>query len=162
MDKQIPTIKIISGAQTGVDQLGLKIGKYLGLETGGTTTPGYWTENGVDTSVKEFGVLEISKELQQGKRGKEFYLPRTEQNVVNSDGTVYFATDKDSAGKIATERLAKKHNKPFLLNPDSGGILRNWLIDNGIKTLNVAGNRGSKIGDLTDTIVRVFKEAFNK
>ena len=139
-----PVTKIISGAQTGIDRLGLEVGKELGIETGGTTTPGYYTENGIDLSIKDFGVVEISPELQQGKRGKEFYLPRTEQNVINSDGTAYFATNDDSAGRYATERFAKKHNKPFILNPN-GEQLRQWLIDNNIQILNVAGNRGSKV-----------------
>lgn len=139
-----PVTKIISGAQTGIDRLGLEVGKELGIETGGTTTPGYYTENGIDLSIKDFGVVEISPELQQGKRGKEFYLPRTEQNVINSDGTAYFATNDDSAGKYATERFAKNHNKPFILNPN-GEQLRQWLIDNNIQILNVAGNRGSKV-----------------
>lgn len=139
-----PVTKIISGAQTGIDRLGLEVGKELGIETGGTTTPGYYTENGIDLSIKDFGVVEISPELQQGKRGKEFYLPRTEQNVINSDGTAYFATNDDSAGRYATGRFAKKHNKPFILNPN-GEQLRQWLIDNNIQILNVAGNRGSKV-----------------
>lgn len=139
-----PVTKIISGAQTGIDRLGLEVGKELGIETGGTTTPGYYTENGIDLSIKDFGVVEISPELQQGKRGKEFYLPRTEQNVINSDGTAYFATNDDSAGRYATERFAKNHNKPFILNPN-GEQLRQWLIDNNIQILNVAGNRGSKV-----------------
>lgn len=65
-----PVTKIISGAQTGIDRLGLEVGKELGIETGGTTTPGYYTENGIDLSIKDFGVVEISPELQQGKRGK--------------------------------------------------------------------------------------------
>lgn len=34
----VPTTKIISGGQTGIDRLGLEVGKELGLETGGTTT----------------------------------------------------------------------------------------------------------------------------
>lgn len=42
----VPTTKIISGGQTGIDRLGLEVGKELGLETGGTTTPGYYTEIG--------------------------------------------------------------------------------------------------------------------
>lgn len=84
----VPTTKIISGGQTGIDRLGLEVGKELGLETGGTTTPGYYTENGRDESLKDFGVTEISPELQAGRKGREFYLPRTEQNVLNSDGTV--------------------------------------------------------------------------
>lgn len=149
----VPTTKIISGGQTGIDRLGLEIGKELGLETGGTTTPGYYTENGPDTSLQEFGVTEIAPELQAGRKGKEFYLPRTEQNVINSDGTVYFSTDEDSAGRIATQRFAKAHNKPFLLNPTSQELAQ-WLVDNNINTLNVAGNRGSKVSPEFDSQVR--------
>ena len=149
----VPTTKIISGGQTGIDRLGLEIGKELGLETGGTTTPGYYTENGPDISLQEFGVTEIAPELQDGKKGKEFYLPRTEQNVINSDGTVYFSTDEDSAGRIATQRFAKAHNKPFLLNPTSQELAQ-WLVDNNINTLNVAGNRGSKVSPEFDSQVR--------
>jgi signal recognition particle GTPase len=149
----VPTTKIISGGQTGIDRLGLEIGKELGLETGGTTTPGYYTENGPDISLQEFGVTEIAPELQDGKKGKEFYLPRTEQNVINSDGTVYFSTDEDSAGRMATQRFAKAHNKPFLLNPTSQELAQ-WLVDNNINTLNVAGNRGSKVSPEFDSQVR--------
>lgn len=149
----VPTTKIISGGQTGIDRLGLEIGRELGLETGGTTTPGYYTENGPDTSLQDFGVTEIAPELQAGRKGKEFYLPRTEQNVINSDGTVYFSTDEDSAGRIATQRFAKAHNKPFLLNPTSQELAQ-WLVDNSINTLNVAGNRGSKVSPEFDSQVR--------
>lgn len=157
----VPTTKIISGGQTGIDRLGLEIGKELGLETGGTTTPGYYTENGRDESLKDFGVTEISPELQAGRKGREFYLPRTEQNVLNSDGTVYFSTDEDSAGRIATQRFAKQHNKPFLLNPTSQELAQ-WLVDNNIDTLNVAGNRGSKVSPEFDSQVRdTIRNAFS-
>lgn len=157
----VPTTKIISGGQTGIDRLGLEVGKELGLETGGTTTPGYYTENGRDESLKDFGVTEISPELQAGRKGREFYLPRTEQNVLNSDGTVYFSTDEDSAGRIATQRFAKQHNKPFLLNPTSQELAQ-WLVDNNIDTLNVAGNRGSKVSPEFDSQVRdTIRNAFS-
>lgn len=157
----VPTTKIISGGQTGIDRLGLEVGKELGLETGGTTTPGYYTENGRDESLKDFGVTEISPELQAGRKGREFYLPRTEQNVLNSDGTVYFSTDEDSAGRIATQRFDKQHNKPFLLNPTSQELAQ-WLVDNNIDTLNVAGNRGSKVSPEFDSQVRdTIRNAFS-
>lgn len=151
---QAPSVtKVISGGQTGVDRIGLEVGKSLGIQTGGTAAPGFYTEKGRDATLKELGVEEISKELQAGKSDKNFYLPRTEQNVLNSDGTVYFATDTDSAGKIATERFANQYSKPFLLNP-SVNQLRQWLADNNIKTLNVAGNRGSKLSPEQSTRVQ--------
>ena len=151
--------KIISGGQTGVDRIGLEVGKEGGIQTGGTATPGFVTESGKDLTLKDFNVEEISNELQAGRSGKEFYLPRTEQNVLNSDGTVYFATDEDSAGRIATERFAKQYNKPFLLNP-TVEQLRNWLISNNIETLNVAGNRGSRLTkEKAEEIKNIIKQA---
>jgi len=149
----IPTNKIISGGQTGVDRIGLEVGKDLGFATGGTATPGFITESGQDLSLKDFGVQEIDLNVQGGKTGREFYLPRTEQNVINSDGTVYFASDADSAGKLATERFAKIHNKPFLINP-TAQQLNAWLIRNNIKTLNIAGNRGSKLTEQQATNIK--------
>jgi hypothetical protein len=143
-----PTVKIISGGQTGVDQLGLEVGKELGIETGGTAPVGFLTEAGKkDPSLAEkYGVKEITAEEQdkyaEGKT--DDYTARTEMNIIDSDGTVYFATDEDSRGKKATENFAKKHNKPFLLNP-TAEELKQFLIDNNIKTLNIAGNRGSKL-----------------
>lgn len=99
--------------------------------------------------------------IQPGRKGREFYLPRTEQNVLNSDGTVYFSTDEDSAGRIATQRFAKQHNKPFLLNPTSQELAQ-WLVDNNIGTLNVAGNRGSKVSPEFDSQVRnTIRNAFS-
>jgi len=140
--------KVISGGQTGVDQIGLEVGKALGMKTGGTAPVGFLTEAGKkDPSLAEkYGVKEITAEEQdkyaEGKT--DAYTARTEMNTLNSDGTAYFATSADSAGKIATERYAKKHSKPFILNP-TAEQLRKFLADNNIKTLNVAGNRGSKL-----------------
>ena len=114
-----PVTKIISGAQTGVDQIGLEVGKGLGMKTGGTAPIGFQTEKGKDKSLAEkYGIKEITAEEQNKyATGKtDAYTARTEMNTLNSDGTVYFATSADSAGKIATERYAKKHSKPFILN----------------------------------------------
>lgn len=161
INQPFPLKKVISGGQTGVDRIGLEIAKELNIMTGGTTTPGYYTENGKDESLKDFNITEISSELQNGKSGKEFYLPRTEQNVINADGTVYFASDKDSAGKKATENFAKSHKKPFLLNPTSEELSQ-WIISNNIQTLNVAGNRGSKMNpEFINDVKNTLKSAFS-
>lgn len=159
---ELPLKKIISGGQTGVDQMGLEIGQRLGYETGGTAAPKYQTEKGSSAkTLQKYGMTEITEKLQGGKKGKEFYLPRTEQNVKNSDGTVYFASDTDSAGKIATEHYAKQYGKPFLLNP-TDKKLKQWIIDNNIETLNVAGNRGSKLGGLSSSVEDTLINALSK
>lgn len=154
--------KIISGGQTGVDTIGLQVAKKLGIETGGKAPKGFLRERGIDTEdISSYGLTEISDAEQSdytNRKGKrDPYTGRTELNVRNSDGTVYFATEDDSAGRIATERSAREWNKPFLLNP-TAKQLREWINANNIKTLNVAGNRGSKL-PTNNKIASIIEEA---
>lgn len=128
-------MKVISGGQTGVDRLGLEIAKKLGLKTGGVAPKGFLTENGSDFSLKDFN-------LKEHKSSK--YPPRTKENISDSDGTVYFASDLSSRGMKLTIKLCQKLNKPYIINPSTID-LENWILENNIKTLNVAGNRGSKL-----------------
>lgn len=154
--------KVISGGQTGVDTIGLQVAKELGIETGGKAPKRFLREIGIDDiRLQDFGLEEISNEEQEsytnrtGKRDP--YTGRTELNVRNSDGTVYFSTSEDKAGLIATKRAATQWNKPFIENPTSEQ-LRNWIKTNNIKTLNVAGNRGSKLNK-DNNIYSILKEA---
>lgn len=129
--------KVISGGQTGIDRLGLEYGKKYNFRTGGTAPKGYKTQDGSDYTLKDFGVVEDDS---------PDYVPRTIKNVKNSDGTVYFKTDEDSTGFKATRRAAEDNKKPFLVNPTADEMVK-WMIDNNIKTLNVAGNRGSAVSN---------------
>lgn len=154
--------KVISGGQTGGDRLGLEVAAGLGIETGGTATPGFVTEKGKDLSLKSFGVQEISKEKQGNNNGKTFYLPRTEENVINSDGTVYFSsTDKNSAGWHATNRFAQAHSKPIIINPTSEE-LREFIKTNKIETLNVTGNRESSMGNKKGEYEQILTDALSE
>ena len=148
--------KIISGGQSGIDTLGLKVAKRLGIKTGGTAPKGFLREKGFDSEdIASYGLVEITDTEQEDytrRTGrKDPYTGRTELNVRNSDGTVYFSTQEDSAGKIATMRAAKEWNKPFILNPTTGQLI-SWLIENNIRTLNIAGNRGSKAANILSTV----------
>ena len=154
--------KIISGGQTGVDTIGLQVAKSLGIETGGTAPKGFLREKGIDNEdISSYGLIEISDEQQAdytNRKGKrDPYTGRTELNVRNSDGTVYFSTDSDYAGKTATKRAADEFHKPFIENP-TAEELRDWIDKNGIKTLNVAGSRGSKLNNGAE-IAKIIKEA---
>lgn len=149
--KQGSVRKIISGGQTGVDTIGLQVAKKLGIQTGGTAPKGYLRESGIDNEdIRSYGLVEISEAEQSNytkRKGKtDPYTARTELNVRNSDGTVYFSTNADSAGLQATRRAATEFNKPFLLNPTSEQLAA-WIKDNNISVLNVAGNRGSKLNN---------------
>ena len=153
--------KIISGGQTGVDTIGLQVARELGIETGGTAPKGFLREKGIDNEdISSYNLVEITDEEQAdytkrtGKRDP--YTGRTELNVRNSDGTVYFYTSDDKAGMLATQGSAEKWGKPFIVNP-TANQLGKWLIDNNIKTLNIAGNRGSKL-DKNNTIAKFLKD----
>lgn len=154
--------KIISGGQTGVDTIGLQVAKELGIETGGKAPKGFLREEGIDNEdIASYGLEEITDEEQADytKRTdkKDPYTGRTELNVRNSDGTVYFNVGSDTAGLIATRRSTEEWNKPFIENP-TAKELRQWIKDNNIKTLNVAGNRGSKLSK-NNKVAETIREA---
>ena len=158
-----PTVtKIISGGQTGVDTIGLQVAKELGIETGGTAPKGFLRESGIDEEdISSYNLTEITDEEQADytkRKGKnDPYTGRTELNVRNSDGTVYFYTSDDELGMRATKRSAEDWGKPFITNP-TAEQLKQWLIDNNIKTLNVAGNRGSKL-DKNNNVAKILRDA---
>lgn len=153
--------KVISGFQSGIDAMGVRVARSLGLATGGTTTPDFGQENGVkaEFAAKAFGIRACTQSEEETfrkkhpglSRGQYYYLPRTELNVQNSDATVYFATELDSAGAMATERFAKEQHKPFFMYKrefTTAEQLIKLLKTADVKVLNVAGNRGSKISNV--------------
>jgi hypothetical protein len=134
-----PLKKIISGGQTGADVGGLRAGRKLGLETGGTAPRGYVISGGFDPTLKDFGLAEHASDK---------YPPRTRQNVRDSDGTVIYAVKKnkrgrrgeDSPGSMLTAKAAREQGKPYIINP-TPDELYDFVHSNGIGTLNIAGNR---------------------
>ena len=96
--------KIISGAQTGADRAGIDAAIESGIEYGGWLPKGRKAEDGI--------VPEKYTGFQEMTRGG--YPKRTEQNVVDSDGTVIFTYGKLTTGSALTRKFAKKHKKPCL------------------------------------------------
>lgn len=142
--------KVISGGQTGVDRIGLEVAKALKIPTGGTAPMNFWTETGSDSSLRdEFGLVE----------GKAGYLYRTEQNVKDSDVTLLFG-DLSSPGSKMTIDFLKKHNKPYLENPEYMQIVL-FLEENKYQVINIAGNRGSKLTEIQKSeIYAILEVAF--
>lgn len=127
--------KVISGGQTGADQIGLEVAKSLGITTGGTAPRGYRTELGTNLDLRDiYGLSESSSSS---------YTPRTMQNILNSDMTVIYG-DITSPGSRQTETLCKVNHRSYLTNPLPNRLAR-FILENNISTLNVAGNRGSKL-----------------
>ena len=95
--------KIISGGQTGADQAALDIAIKLNIPHGCWIPKGRLTEN---------GPLPGKYQLQEMPSGS--YPKRTEQNVIDSDGTVIFSQGKLTGGSALTGKTAEKHARPWL------------------------------------------------
>jgi len=132
--------KIVSGGQTGADRAALDFAIKHKIPHGG------WVPKG---RIAEDGPLPAKYKLTE--MPTDGYTERTEQNVIDSDGTVIISRGKLTGGSAYTQKMAKKHNRPYFhvdlkqyeVLPAALEIL-SWLDDNNIKTLNVAGPRASK------------------
>lgn len=147
--------KVISGGQTGADRGGLEAAKALGIPTGGTAPKGYLTENGPDESLRELGLVESQR---------SDYAVRTQQNVLDSDGTLAFRLNP-GPGTDLTIRFATVQGKPVLVvepkdvTPSLSQRIRDWMGQHDIRVLNVAGNRESISPGIQQQVVEILTEA---
>jgi hypothetical protein len=140
MGERLMIKKIISGGQTGVDQAALDAAIKQGIPHGGWVPKGRITENGVLPDKYNMREMPTSS-----------YAERTEQNVMDADGTLIISRGKLTEGSELTRKLAMKHNRPWLhidLNKKpkyhASTIIISWIDEHNIETLNVAGPRASK------------------
>lgn len=128
--------KIISGAQTGADIAGLEVALEFGLKTGGTMPFGYKALDKCHPEYKDLYGIEF--------HSSSSYVPRTRKNVQDSDGTIRLAFDFSSKGELCTLKAIEHFKKPYIdvdLNDPIPIIdVVNWVNENNIETLNVAGN----------------------
>lgn len=132
--------KIISGGQTGIDQLALHVAKELNFETGGTMPRGFLTEDGEQPHLKdEYNLVENPK--------SDKYPPRTYINVKDSDGTIILCNTEieQSRGSKLTLKACQQNNKPCLCNPQHGNEILSFINNNNVSVLNIAGTRGSSL-----------------
>ena len=92
-------------------------------------------------------------------------MQRTEWNVRDTGGTVILSIEHElTGGSRKTAEFAVKHNKPCLhLYPgqeDAAQALRDFIADNEIATLNVAGPRASKEPEVGKFVKEVLEAAF--
>ena len=130
--------KIISGGQTGVDRAALDIALELEISHGGYCPKGRWAEDGI--IPKKYNLIE---------HDSREYTDRTIENVLLSDGTLILYSGIISNGTALTKEFCIQQRKPLIiiniLNESKSDWLNfnNWLKDNSINILNVAGPRES-------------------
>ena len=132
--------KIISGGQTGAHRAALDLAMELNITHGGWIPKGRLTEDG--TLPEEYNLKEMPTDS---------YSASTEQNVMDSDGTLIISHGDLTGGSAYTCKMSKKHKKLWLHidldNVDgfqAGQILKSWIGMHEIQILNVAGSRASK------------------
>jgi hypothetical protein len=128
--------RVISGGQTGADRAALAAAKAANITTGGWMPKDFRAQDGPRPEFAAlYGVWEHTSER---------YPPRTALNVKESDATLRFATEWDSAGEVLTQRMCERYGKPHLDVTPAGPIapadVVEWLIRNNVRVLNVAGN----------------------
>jgi predicted Rossmann fold nucleotide-binding protein DprA/Smf involved in DNA uptake len=143
--------KVVSGGQTGVDRAALDVAIELGIPHGGWCPRGRLSEDGIIPSHYE--LVEMESDL---------YADRTRQNVIDSDGTLVLYHDRLEGGTLLTCKFAEQTGKLCMklrlarssqssarkLLTSKAKVVRTWLDDNQIRTLNIAGPRGSKYPDI--------------
>ncbi len=151
-------LRIISGGQTGADQGGLEAAARLGIPTGGFMPRGFRTEAGPRPDLAaRFGLVEAKT---------AHYAERTRRNVLLADGTVVFGA-AGSPGSMLTIRLCREHRRPCLELPlsltveEAVEMLRRWLTEHAVGTLNVAGNRESAVPGVGAHVTRVLLQALS-
>ncbi len=94
------------------------------------------------------------------------YPERTEQNVIDSDGTLIISHGMLTGGSANTAEMARKHARPWLhLDMEKTTMdkaaqrLREWIADKNISVLNVAGPRQSGDPAIYDVTTKVLETA---
>ena len=145
--------KIISGGQTGADRAALDVAIELGIPYGG------WVPKG---RITEKGSLPQKYRLQE--MPTDSYARRTEQNVIDSDGTLIIARGKLTGGTDYTRQMTLKHKKQLLgIDLDqtdlynAASLVASWIKMRRIAILNVAGPRASKDSQIYSDVITILE-----
>ena len=149
--------KIVSGGQTGADRAALDVAIEYDIPYDGWVPKGRKAEDGP-----------IPERYHLKEMGSAAYEARTEQNVLDSDGTLIVTLGPLAGGSAETKRYAEKHGRPFLhidlnrQNPFSASAaIKVWIEEEGIGTLNVAGPRASETPGIYDATAKLLRVVFH-
>ena len=150
--------KIISGGQTGADRAALDAAIRFGIPHGGWVPKGRRAEDGV-----------ISDRYRMKEMPTGHYWRRTEQNVLDSEGTLIFSFGPLKGGSELTLNLTKKHRRPSLhLNLDEMSIRDSaqhamaFIQQHHIQIVNIAGPRASESPGIYRAVTEVLDKILGK
>lgn len=145
--------KIVSGGQTGADRAALDFAIKNNIPHGGWVPKGRISEDGP-----------IAGEYNLKEMPTDSYHARTEQNVIDSDGTIIISHGPLTGGSRYTYEMAGQHRKPCLVIDlartkiyEAGATIMIWITGSKISTLNVAGPRSSKNRNIYDQVTEILE-----
>ena len=145
--------KIVSGGQTGVDRAGLDAAIEANIDHGGWCPRYRLAEDG-----------KVPKKYKLSESLSKEYKVRTELNVQDSDGTLILYKDKMTRGTKLTFGLTKKLDKPVLAldvaNELSAESVLEWIENESIEVLNIAGPRESTNPGIHETAITFLRTVF--
>jgi hypothetical protein len=153
---------VVTGGQRGADQGGWRAARAAGIPTGGWMAQGFLTETEDgrgDEPHPEFADLYGAREMPTNR-----YADRNRANVRDSDVTIWFGTT-DSSGAKATLGACRGLGRPCLCVVEGETLpseVAEWIAKNGIRVLNVAGNRESKTPRIGAKVERFLGEVFRR
>ncbi len=145
--------KIISGGESGANQAGWRAARAFGVAGGGSMRKGFLADDGHHPDYAEqFAAAELPTDSEPA---------RTERNVHDSDATVWFGQTTTTAAH-ATVEACLRLDKPFMpIYPGASfepSHVAAWILENQVKTLNVAGNREHEEPGIGDRVERFLGE----
>jgi hypothetical protein len=146
--------KIVSGGQTGVDRAGLDFAIKNGIAHGGYCPAGRLCERNGRIPDK-YNLIETSS---------SGYPMRTALNVQHSDGTLIISRGHPTGGTKLTVKNCISRKKPkFIIDVNRKTKVAEfvqWVRDNKVVTLNVAGPRDSKQPNIGKDVKKILAELF--
>ncbi len=145
--------KIVSGGQTGVDRAALDFALANGIAHGGWCPKGGRAEDG-----------RLPEKYNLKETPRRDYRQRTEWNVRDSDGTLIIINRELSGGTLYTLETARRMGKPVMVavfaDETVEGQVAEWLENNGIRVLNIAGPRTSSEPAIYDMTLEFLRKIY--
>ena len=145
--------KIISGGQTGADRAALDVAIKHNIPLGG------WIPKG---RLAEDNPLPDRYHLREMPTSSNSAC--TERNVIDSDGTLIVSHGKLAGGSDLTRKFASLHGRSWLHidlsrtdHTDAAVKVKEWLVQEEIEVLNVAGPRASKDPIIYNKVVELLE-----
>jgi hypothetical protein len=147
--------KIVSDGQTGADRAALDVALELNIPCGGWCPRGWRAED---------GRIDDRYPVQETPSSDD--RVRTRFNVEESHRTLVITRGPVTGGMDLTINLARERGKPLLIidlnqNPDPATVQK-WLKGEGIRIINVAGPRESKMPGLHAHAVEFLRVVFKR